>query len=855
MSRGIVYAILSGDTLAVKVIDSRENTMQAICIDYIQAPHLGTYDGRQKDEPNGWNAFEFVKKLALSKRVILKNIRTTQNKKSNPIYGPIPLSYARVELFDNNNQDLGRAIVEAGYANVRIRQLAGSAKENNQIDPEIEEYKNILTETLEAAKEAKIGIWSEQPGFVRSLPVEYDPNKLIKQKTFDAIIDTVISGSSFGVFLLPNFENIRLQLAGVRTPGARRDSPEPFGLEAKQFCETRILQRNVKVEVFAYNETNGFFSGRVLHPNGDISIFLLNEGLAQMNNQTASMIPNSGELRQAESRAKEAKKNLWKNFDVKKLATVRCDGRVTSIKGSSSVEVDAGTGGIQLLFLSGCRVPKFNPSTASEPFGLEARETLRKMLVGRQVQCMIDYNVDDRKYATIYVGNTCVNESLAAAGLCNVFVAKNQNPSERIDSMMAAEKDAKAKKLGIHSLAPGQAQQQVNVQLNDLSNKHTRQKSVPFLHYINNKVNKAVIEYFVSATRFVALIPSAKCIIRVNLQGIDPCDSSERLGYEALEYCNANFLQRDIELQVFDVDKVGLFIGNARVVNANTPKNTSTSIEGELLSHGFTKLNSRFSSKCPYSRELEEAQKTAQEQRIGVWSDSSIGNKLIEPGNAYKVTIVNVYDPVTVCIQVQSQVLNSINDGFKVATQPVGKVMKGDLVAAIFENKIYRAKVNQVNDNKHTVQLDFIDMGIEDEIPIKDLRALPPQLVKIPPQAAMVALAGLKAFKIDDQFNNNVIDFIYSNCEAATLYAHLVYEYDLPFVLLTDSQEITSGSLNTQLLANGYARTYSDEVDPPFDKIFDDFYETENAARAERKGAWSFGNVGDDDEDEDDAGY
>ena len=74
------------------------------------------------------------------------------------------------------------------------------------------------------------------------------------QKKFDAIIDTVISGSSFGVFLLPNFENIRLQLAGVRTPGARRDSPEPFGLEAKQFCETRILQRNVKVEVFAYNE-------------------------------------------------------------------------------------------------------------------------------------------------------------------------------------------------------------------------------------------------------------------------------------------------------------------------------------------------------------------------------------------------------------------------------------------------------------------------------------------------------------------------------------------------------------------------------------------------------------------------
>lgn len=380
--------------------------------------------------------------------------------------------------------------------------------------------------------------------------------------------------------------------------------------------------------------------------------------------------------------------------------------------------------------------------------------------------------------------------------------------------MMQAEKDAKAKKLGIHSIVPGSAQQ-VNVQLNDLSNKHTRQKSVPFLHYITKKANKAVIEHFVSATRFVALIPSEKCIIRVNLQGVESCDSSERLGYEALEYCNSNFLQRDIELFVFDVDKVGLFIGNARILNANSPKLTSTPIEAELLSRGFTRLNTRFASKCPYVSELDQAQKTAQQQKIGVWSDSSIGNKLIEPGNTYKVTIVNVYNPVTVCIQVQSQVLNTINDGFKVALQPCGKVMKGDLVAAIFENKVYRAKVIQINETKQVVNLDFMDMGLEDEIPLKDLRALPPQLASIPPQAVLVALAGLKAFKIDEEFNNKVIDYILENCEGATLYAHLVYEDDVPYVVLTDGQELTSGSLNTQLLDQGLVRTYEDEVEPP----------------------------------------
>ncbi|OHS95460.1 hypothetical protein TRFO_38441 [Tritrichomonas foetus] len=832
MQRGFVVAVLSGDTLAVKLVGAKNTPIHAVCVEFIQAPRLGSYDGRNPDEPHAWDSFEFVRNLCIGQRVVLNNLRTPDNlnKRSNPVFGPLPVSFAQIELFDKDHLDLGTAIIENGWGSLRVLK--------NQ-DTE-DDYKIRLTTAQDEAKEAKKGIWAEN-GRVRKLPVDWEPNKLLKIKEFDAMIDNVISGSAFSAFLLPNFEQIRIQLAGIRTPGAKRDAPEPFGLEAKHFSEQRLLQRHVKVQLFSFNDQNNFFSGRVLHPNGDISIFLLNEGLAQMNNMTASQVNNSGELRQAESRAKEARKNLWKNFDVKTLRSIRFDGRVVLVKGSSSIEVESGSE-IRRLWLSGCRIPNFNATGNSEPYGLEAREKLRNMLIGRNVQCMIDYKVEDRPYATVYTGNTCVNEAMAAAGLCNVFVAKNQNPSERIDAMMHAEQEAKAKKLGIHGIANPAV---VQTQLNDLSNKHSRQRSVPFLHYIQNKVNKGVIEHFVSATRVVVLIPSERCVIRVNLQGVLAADPKDRLGFEALEYCNSNFLQRDCEVQVFDVDKVGVYIGNVRLIEGKK------SLEEEILSRGFTEIHTMSVSRCPYKRELEAAQKSAEDQKIGVWSNRIRGTKLIEPGKAYEVNIVDIWDPATVVVQLQSDELKKINQGLLQVRQEAGKVMKGDFVAAVWEGKIYRAKVERVK-NEETAEIEFLELGIHDEIPIKDLRVLPQQLIAIPPQAVPVRLAGLKAFHFDDEFNESGNQYIWDNCENATLYAHLVSEDDMPSVLLTDGTEPTSGSLNTQLLAEGYVRAYLYDVNAPFDKVFEELDETEKLAKAEKKGAWVHGNIGDD-EDEDEA--
>lgn len=51
-------------------------------------------------------------------------------------------------------------------------------------------------------------------------------------------------------------------------------------VQAKYFAETRLLQREVKIIIQGVN--NNSFLGTILHPNGNISEFLLREGYAKI---------------------------------------------------------------------------------------------------------------------------------------------------------------------------------------------------------------------------------------------------------------------------------------------------------------------------------------------------------------------------------------------------------------------------------------------------------------------------------------------------------------------------------------------------------------------------------------------
>lgn len=83
-------------------------------------------------------------------------------------------------------------------------------------------------------------------------------------------------GSTFRVLLLPSYHHITLQLSGIKCPGFKREGdhevPEAFAEEAKQFVESKLLQRDVKVVLEGVaNQNAGILLGTVLHP---VSFFL-----------------------------------------------------------------------------------------------------------------------------------------------------------------------------------------------------------------------------------------------------------------------------------------------------------------------------------------------------------------------------------------------------------------------------------------------------------------------------------------------------------------------------------------------------------------------------------------------------
>jgi staphylococcal nuclease domain-containing protein 1 len=86
-----------------------------------------------------------------------------------------------------------------------------------------------------------------------------------------AIVEYVRDGSTLRLLLLPSYFYVTIQLAGLKCPVFKREAEnevaEPFAEEAKQFVETRILQRDVQVILEGVaNQNSGILLGTILHP-------------------------------------------------------------------------------------------------------------------------------------------------------------------------------------------------------------------------------------------------------------------------------------------------------------------------------------------------------------------------------------------------------------------------------------------------------------------------------------------------------------------------------------------------------------------------------------------------------------
>ncbi|KAF2124236.1 hypothetical protein P153DRAFT_327287 [Dothidotthia symphoricarpi CBS 119687] len=213
-------------------------------------------------------------------------------------------------------KNIGLLLVESGMATV-IR--------HRQDDTDRSPIYDDLLLAEQTAQDAQKGLWSPKSPSTKQY-VDYSESLekakrqlslLSRQRRVPAIVDYVKSASRFTVLVPRENAKLTFVLSGIRAPkSARNDNEkgEPFGKEAHEFANKRCQQRDVEIDVEDCDKVGGFI-GTLYINRESFAKTLVEEGLASVHAYSAEKSGNANELFAAEQKAKDARKNLWQEYD------------------------------------------------------------------------------------------------------------------------------------------------------------------------------------------------------------------------------------------------------------------------------------------------------------------------------------------------------------------------------------------------------------------------------------------------------------------------------------------------------------------------------------------------------------
>ena len=353
--------------------------------------------------------------------------------------------YGTVTL--QTGESLPEAAVSEGWVKLR----------DNATRKEESEESKALLEKLELqeakAKHESKGMWSTDGGKLENVNEIPDAKAFVEQwqgKALDAIVERVLTGDRMilRLFVSPSKHVQTLVLvAGIRAPATKRTNPsdgkeqpaELFGYEAHQFVETRLLQRNVAVDVLGLSP-QGILVCSVKHPNGSIAEFLLKAGLARCTDFHSTMLGGQmTALRQAERQAKDKKLGVFQGIaNTPSSSSGDLEATVSRVQTADTVYLRTKSGAEKRASISSIRQPKPTDPKQS-PFQADAKEFLRKRLIGKHVKVKVDgkkaasEGYDEREVVTILVNNKNVALLLVEAGYASVIRHRRDDGTYRAE--------------------------------------------------------------------------------------------------------------------------------------------------------------------------------------------------------------------------------------------------------------------------------------------------------------------------------------------------------------------------------------------------------------------------------------
>lgn len=715
-----------------------------------------------------------------------------------------------------------------------------------------------------------------------------------------AIVEKVLSGDRLIVrLLLSPTEHVQTMvlLAGIRAPATKRTNPsdgkeqpaEPFGDESQQFVEIRLLQRNVIVNVLGVSP-NGQLVANVKHPvNGTIAPHILKAGLARCTDHHTTLLGQEmGTLRQAEKAAKDSRQGVFQGHVAQKAsASGELEAVVSRIQSADTLFLRNKAGAEKRINLSSVRQPKpTDPKQA--PWGPEAKEFLRKKLIGKHVKFHIDgkraatEGYDEREMATVTYQGKNVGLLLVENGMASV-IRHRQEDTDRspiYDDLLLAEQAAQEAQKGLWSPKAPAAKQYVDYseslekakrQLTMLS----RQRKVP-----------AIVDFVKSGSRFTVLVPRENAKLTFVLSGIraprsarNPTEKGEPFGQEAHDFANKRCQQRDVEIDVEDCDKMGGFIGTLYINRENFAK--------ALLEEGLATVHAYSAEKSGNANELFAAEKKAKDARKGLWIDYDPSqDEDAEPSAADAETNGQNGDTAaTRRKDYRDVVVTHVDDSGKLKLQQVGtgtaaltELMNafrnfhvnpansqglpnppkaGEFVAAKFtaDDEWYRARVRRNDREAKKAEVVYIDYGNSEVLPWSRLRPLTqPQFSpqsKLKPQAIDAQLSFVQ-LPGNPEYLNDAANFIAQETADRQLVANVdqIEKDGTLWVTLFDPKDSKTGedSVNADVISEGLAMVPKKlrAWERGATDVLAALNKRQATAKEERRGQWEYGDLTED---------
>ncbi|TFL04337.1 transcription factor [Pterulicium gracile] len=859
--KAIVKSVISGDTLVLRGRPGPQGQPpkeRILHLADITAPRLGT--STRDDEPWAFESREFLRAQVVGKEV---SFTSTHSLPSND---DSVRDLGNAEL---GGHDLSTEMLKAGWAKIKEFKREPTEDDNRRKDVEAE------------ARGAGKGIWNPHGPQARQIHhmMPTDSAGFLnewKGKSLDALVEQVRDGTTLRTRLfLPDGDHqvINIALAGVRSARAATkpgETAEPWGEEAKFFTESRLLQRGVTVQILSMpapaatpfqSTANGsapppasIFIGTVLHPAGNVAEHLVGSGLARIVDWHAGMLSSSGgmeRLRAQEKLAKEKRLGLYANAPTPKATSAGAapgasgpktfDAQVIRVWSGDQISVveKDNLGKERRLQLSSTRGPKLSDPKQAY-YAQEAREFLRKRLIGKVVHVSIDFirpkegDFDERECATIRYGNQNNNiaEQLIEKGFASAVRHRrdDEDRSPDYDKLMAAEQTASAESRGIHSgkeepaPKPALNLSETNIRANQYLNTFKRSGKV-----------SGVVDFVASGSRFKIVIPKDNHNLTLVLSGIraprtarNASEKSEPFGAESLSFSTRRLMQRDVEFEVEAIDKSGGFIG-ALYIN----KTDNAAIA--LVREGLASIHPPSADGLSWAKQLYEAEAEAKGANRGMWSDydeaaESAAQAEAEPTTGplksefmdVIVSDVRTHNGLTFSIQILNtegiasleRLMKDFSLHYKGASSaPAGISPKsGELVAAKFsDGSWYRARVGRVSSVKKEAEVTFIDYGNRDTVSFSNVRPLDAKFKSLPGQAHDARLSFIKLVDSSSEYFPEGLDRFRQLCEGRKLIANIDHkESNLLHLRLIDPSDPAiaqdkSLSINADLLREGFA--------------------------------------------------